>query len=316
MALGLSIVLPALGDVQGLETTLASVLRNRPENCEILVVHAGDYEDPYDLKGEVRFLTTSAASNPARRLNLGFFSCRAPIVHVIYPGVETSEAWCDAAISQFADSHVAAVAPLIVKAERPDRAISLGLEWRAGGSVCPGKVASTRASQETGSRVLAPSILAGFYRKSAIERLGVFLDSDLGLASADLELGLRLERAGLKTALAAESVLLASANLGPAVSPYERGFEAERLFWRYLPGNHANARVLAPHAWLWLKELAGCAVRPGGLAGLWGRFAGLRARKPTSSRGNAWSDTPPDLLPIGSASNDAGNSKSRSRKAA
>ena len=52
----LSIVIPVLGNVEGLEDTLVSVLENRPVDCQIVVVLNRPYDDPYDLKDEVCFV--------------------------------------------------------------------------------------------------------------------------------------------------------------------------------------------------------------------------------------------------------------------
>ena len=49
----LSIIIPALGNSARLESTLVSVLENRPLDCDIIVVHTGEYNDPYDLAGEI-----------------------------------------------------------------------------------------------------------------------------------------------------------------------------------------------------------------------------------------------------------------------
>ena len=48
----LSIVIPVLGSLDGLEDTLVSVLENRPADCQIVVVLNQPYDDPYDLKDE------------------------------------------------------------------------------------------------------------------------------------------------------------------------------------------------------------------------------------------------------------------------
>ena len=52
----LSIIIPASGSESRWERTLVSVLQNRPEDTEILVVVPGRYNDPYQLREEVRFV--------------------------------------------------------------------------------------------------------------------------------------------------------------------------------------------------------------------------------------------------------------------
>src|SRR6185369_14934077 len=41
----LTIILPALGSATQLEETLVSVLQNRPDDSDLLVVHPGTYDD-------------------------------------------------------------------------------------------------------------------------------------------------------------------------------------------------------------------------------------------------------------------------------
>ena len=52
----LSILIPALGSPEALETTLLSVLENRPHDCQVLVALGIDYANPYQLDDEVEFL--------------------------------------------------------------------------------------------------------------------------------------------------------------------------------------------------------------------------------------------------------------------
>ena len=65
----LTIILPALGSDTQLEETLVSVLQNRPDDSDVLVVHPGNYDDPYELAGEVNFLPMPAGSGLLACLN-------------------------------------------------------------------------------------------------------------------------------------------------------------------------------------------------------------------------------------------------------
>ena len=49
----LSIVIPCAQDAERFETTLASVLQNRPGDCELLLIQPRSYDDPYELADEV-----------------------------------------------------------------------------------------------------------------------------------------------------------------------------------------------------------------------------------------------------------------------
>ena len=43
----LSIVIPASRDTVALELTLAAALEHQPDDCEVIVVNDGSYNDPY-----------------------------------------------------------------------------------------------------------------------------------------------------------------------------------------------------------------------------------------------------------------------------
>ena len=49
----LSILIPWRESTALFEATLVSVLACRPENAEVIVVHRGEYADPYELRREV-----------------------------------------------------------------------------------------------------------------------------------------------------------------------------------------------------------------------------------------------------------------------
>ena len=64
-------ILIAAHDEALLESSLVSVLQNRPPDCEIIVVNDEGYHDPYALAGEVRFVRTPADTSELDRLNRG-----------------------------------------------------------------------------------------------------------------------------------------------------------------------------------------------------------------------------------------------------
>ena len=57
----LSIIVPLMGDLKRFEDTLVSVLENQPEQSEVVVVLNGPYDDPYDLRSEVKFVEAPRA---------------------------------------------------------------------------------------------------------------------------------------------------------------------------------------------------------------------------------------------------------------
>ena len=52
-----SIVVPILGHSKQTDDTLASALRYRPAESEVIIVHDGSYEDQYGLGDEIQQVT-------------------------------------------------------------------------------------------------------------------------------------------------------------------------------------------------------------------------------------------------------------------
>jgi len=290
----LAIIIPHTGDVSALEDTLASVLANRPDDCEIIVVLARPYEDPYDVKGEVEFVTAQPQGGPVEAMNLGIRRARAPLIHVLRCGVEVEEGWADAAINRLRDPRVWAVAPLVVESENPARIVAAGVAYHVGGSVVP--LAAGGAADSVGNRcrrVLAPHPAAAFYRKTTWESLGGF-DPGLGDQLAWVDAGLALERCGLLTVLEPGCRVRASRRCAAPASAFRQALESEQLFWRWA-GRLGRGRSVAAHALMLLGEAArgmlNLSVAPrttGRLAGAW-----LAMRRRAPSRPDLRSLSPP-----------------------
>jgi GT2 family glycosyltransferase len=271
--LRLSIVIPVLGDQKPLDDTLVSVLENRPANCELLVVHNQSYSDPYDLAGEVQFLEAPRGAGFVECVNLGVAACRAPVVHVLACGVEVRAGWANAALRHFRDPEVASVAPLIVRCDDDRAVISAGLgyraegvAWRLGQGRTPDQIA------EEPEDLCGPDALAAFYRRSAIEAVGLFSPSAVDmLAAADMAMSLR--RAGFRCIVEPKSL----GQVDPAAVRRRPGFRhgrhSERLFWRWASA-HGRVQSVAAHAALLAGECVIGLWRPSMLMQLAGRAFG------------------------------------------
>src|SRR5688572_24937936 len=106
----LSIVIPCVGGAAEFDGTLVSVLQHRPADCEVVVLHTEQYDDPYDLQGEVEF-RRSQHQTVVELVNEGLAAATGDIVHVLGCGVEATEGWADAALPHFDDPQVATVSP-------------------------------------------------------------------------------------------------------------------------------------------------------------------------------------------------------------
>jgi hypothetical protein len=122
----LSIVVPVGDCVSAYENTLISVLENRPTECEVLVVHDGSYDDPFDLSDEVRFVVADSSwlgvmVSEAARFALGRY------VHVLGQGVCATPGWTDSALHKFEQSNIGFVAP-VIRQHDSNRILAAG--WR------------------------------------------------------------------------------------------------------------------------------------------------------------------------------------------
>lgn len=270
----LSIIIPVLGEPQGLDDTLVSVLENRPTNCEVLVVHNQPYQDPYNLSDEVRFVEAHRNDGLAKCLNLAAAESHSPVVHIVTCGVEATPGWTDAAMRHFHDPQIASVAAVVVDRQNRRLAVSAGWGYRMEGAAWhfgQGVFVDDLPSHRRDLR--GPDTLAAFYRTSALEAVGGF-SAWCGDALTAIDTALALRHAGFRNVLEPQCL----AHIEPATisreSAFQHGLHAERLFWRWAAA-HGMVASLVGHAAL----LAGQSVlglwRPSMPLQMAGRLAGM-----------------------------------------
>ncbi len=242
----LSIVISAVGGIESLEATLVSVLENRPADCEILVALDGPYSDPYDLKGEVCFVEARRGGSFIDQCNQSLAIARAPFVHLLSSGCKVTEAWTERALGRFGHRQVGSVVPLVLDADNPERIVAAGVGYHASGRRYLVGRGETQLSDELMSRVVGPSMLAAFYRKSALEQAGG-ISRHLDLAQADADVALQLARLGFTTLLEPQSRVLSVLDAEVSQSPFRQALCQERLFWRNLP-REGRSKALVAHA--------------------------------------------------------------------
>jgi cellulose synthase/poly-beta-1,6-N-acetylglucosamine synthase-like glycosyltransferase len=228
----LSIIIPTLGNWEVLESTLVSVLQNRPARSEVVVVHNSRYEDPYDLKDEVRFVEAPSGSCLVDLINTGVATARSELIHLLACGAVVDDGWTTAAVQHFDDSRVSAVAPVILDLSCPARVLSAGCQWSAGGSETAHASGRTVSDLGTNGRWTGPDIGAAFYRRSALGEIGAF-DATLSGRLAAIDLSLRLSQAGYRTLLEPTSRLMIDPLLLDCHGPFAWARQRERLFWRH-----------------------------------------------------------------------------------
>jgi hypothetical protein len=268
----LAIVICAVGNIESLETTLVSVLENRPDDCEIVVALNAPYADPYDLADEVRFLAPEAGGSTSAAINRALTVVRAPFVHLVASGCRVREGWAEAALLRFGDRQVASVVPLVWDGQASGRLLAAGVGYRPSGRrVLIGRGLTTLEAQLQ-HHIIGPCGFAGFYRKAALDFVGGFCPR-LSWRQADADVALALRHAGFSVAIEPRSNLEATRASDACPGPYLHSLSDERLFWRNWTGP-ARKRALAGHLARVALELGGALGRPRMAAHLWGRLRG------------------------------------------
>ena len=251
--LTLSIVIPTPSDTSALEETLLSVLENRPDACEVIVALGCDYDDPWGISEEVRFVRAPGAGLVGCT-NIGIAASSGDVVHVLAAGWKATPGWTDAALPHFDDGVTGAVIPVSGEESAP---VPAGVRFKRGGR----RVALARSGRGTGPRVgadvrvgarrprgpvIGPRLEAGFWRADVVRGGGSCFTSACGERLADADMAVSLAARGLSAVVEEGSRVEAGAE--PA---RERGFRAglhgERLFWRSLAGR-ALLPALVLHA--------------------------------------------------------------------
>lgn len=177
----LSVVVPHRRDDQRLESTLLTVLENRPSDCEVIVVHDGSYADPYDLADEVVFVDTEPNANVIAKLNAGLMAACSPHVGFVLDGVLVTEDWAEESLEILdEDPQVASVAVGIRRLRRT----TYGLASRSitnAGQLRRGDLLQKKTRESSA----CPEISCGVFRKSVLLALNGFAHESLCQAELD-----------------------------------------------------------------------------------------------------------------------------------
>ena len=228
----LSIIIPvpdstrAPDSAELLESTLLTVLENRPDDVEILVVHCGNYTDPYNLTDEVSYVELPRHSTLADCVHAGAEASHGAIVHLLASGMRVQADWMSQVLCCFEDPECGAVSPVIV--DQHDRILATGL--RLG-------LAGTRRLRcnKAWPGVDGPLVEAAFYRRDALlDLLEVNrLFADVGSQLLDVDLAMSLKVTGYRTVVVSACHILGPAPAFSKETGFVRGLHAERLFMRH-----------------------------------------------------------------------------------
>lgn len=263
----LSIIIPTHHRTDLLQACLRTAIAHAPAGSEIIVVDdasPGSAASAMAALFGVRAVRLERQRGFAVAANAGIRASRGDIVEMLNDDTEVQAGWADAVLPWFADPAVGSVAPLILA--WPDGKIidSAGDRYYLGG------VARKRGHGEMPTpehlrpcRVFGVSAAAGFYRRSALDRVGLFAE-EFGSYFEDVDLAFRLRRAGYSAVCepAARVLHHVSASYGRLGRRLieRQSCNEERVFWRNLPTPELRCAlprhlaVLAGKAWRRAEE--------------------------------------------------------------
>ncbi len=216
----LSIIVPLGTNDAAFEETLVSVLANRPVGCEILVVHDGNYSDPFNIVDEVRFVIASS-NHMIDLITAGVDSARARFVHILTPGFRATDQWTDAAMAKFQRHDTAVVAPLIL--DQAKRNI-VAAGWNDSSfRLCQPNTQATTQRENATSEIVGAFLQASFWRREVLQSLAAAFDAP-AVGEATYAYGHLAIQAGWRCLQANDSVLTTTQRVADwDVSSYKRG---------------------------------------------------------------------------------------------
>ncbi len=204
----LSIIVPYDRDEAAFETTLVSVLENRPEYCEVIVAHDGSYCDPFDLGDEVRFVIGDSPDAKSL-LKTAINASMGRIVHFLASGARATEGWSDEPIELFEQADLACVSPVIRDLSAGGRVVAAG--WRDTSTGLRRPIAA--GCEEPGRKELASVqgafLAASFWRRSVLETI-TNVDVSEAISCADYVWMATAREAHWRCRVAATSSVIAS----------------------------------------------------------------------------------------------------------
>ncbi len=162
----LSIVIPIGQDLAAFESTLVSVLENRPTGCEVIVAHDGRYDDPFDLCDEVSFVTSSSGGL-VDLVAASVSRAQGRFVHVLADGMRATPGWTDDAVEKFEHHDAGVVAP-VIRSQQTGKIVAAGWCDR-GGCLCrPSAAGRATVDPGTATGLGGAYLQASFWRRELI----------------------------------------------------------------------------------------------------------------------------------------------------
>lgn len=209
----LSIIVPFQRDEAALESTILSVLEAKTDDHELIIVHSGEYSDPYQLgDDEAVVIETQAGLCIADQLNVAAAAACSPFLQILLPGTQVEAGWADASIECLQDPQVHAVCVPVLDTSTGDRIFGLD------GRELPHR-RSAKKAKSSGGPILAGTIV----RRKSVLKMGGW-SSAVHQDLIDLEMALLMNALELRYEVVDESMVTSSVRtLSPTSSNFEIG---------------------------------------------------------------------------------------------
>ncbi len=254
----LSVVIPSYNGRRLLEPCLASLFRHGPSDgsLEIIVADDASTDDTAEWLARtypaVKLVRRASNGGFVATANAGIAEARGEFIQLLNNDAEVTAGWFEAGLSPFDDPEVGSVAPLVVMRGDPDRVDSAGDGYSLVGWAYKRGHGQKTSEWEAhpSDLVLGASASSAFYRATALRAVGGGFDPIYGSYYEDVDLALRLQRAGFACVFAPRCRVRhdVSASFNHRNPKLQRTIarNVELLFWSNLPAGRLAMGII-PH---------------------------------------------------------------------
>jgi GT2 family glycosyltransferase len=276
----LSVVVPTHNGLAVLKECLASVLRYRPARTEVIVVDDASRDGTADwltvAHPEVRLIRLRRNGGFCVAINAGIRAARADVVQTLNNDTVVTPGWGEAALALFADPTVGSVAPLVWLLDRDGEVDSAGDQYHlCGWAMNRGHGQQLGPELRQVTEVLGASASAGFFRREALLRVGLFPEHFRAYLD-DVDVAFRLRAAGYRSLFTPNARVFHRLHYShdcqaPALIT-QAALNEERVFWGNMPAGLLLAGLLPHLGYVGCRFLMRCLQRQHPLAYLRGKL--------------------------------------------
>lgn len=195
-----SVIIPASAAADAFPQCLKSILAQKHEKKEVIVVWAG--RDAPDLPGKVRLVTVPSGATAAQKANAGLSAARGSVLALLQPHcLPQTDRWIEKIIADFADESVGAVVSQCAMAPDQRHTLAARLLHSVSSPVL-------RNRRDRARKVHLVGNLCDAYRARALAEVGLMRDGVLPAPGEAVDLSVSLAGAGYSIVLSPTAEVL------------------------------------------------------------------------------------------------------------